>query len=75
MPVSPNGAVEPSHGIASPESNARFVTCCSCGRLWNLTIDRGQPGSPGCVRCSCEAELVSWSGTIVFNAVPADMAD
>ena len=75
MPVSSNSAGGPAHSTASSESSARFVTRCSCGRLWNLMIERGQPGTPGCVRCSCEAELVSWSGTIVFSAVPTEIAD
>ena len=75
MPVSPKGEGEHAHSTALPESSARFVTRCSCGRLWNLTIERGQSGNPGCVRCSCEQELVCWSGTVVFNAVPAEMVD
>lgn len=72
MPVSPNGGIERAQGSALPGSNAPLVTRCRCGRLWNLMMERGQSGNPGCVRCSCEAELVSWSGTIIFNAVPAE---
>lgn len=45
---------------------------CECGLLWNISMERGAAGKPGFVPCSCGAELVAWSGTIVFNASPAD---
>ena len=55
-----------------PPANAGFVTQCRCGRLWNVTMERGTSGIPGCVRCECHAELVSWSGTVIFSAIPAN---
>jgi hypothetical protein len=61
---------EPAAHVPSP--NAPFVTQCRCGRLWNVTMERGESGQPGCVRCDCDAELVSWSGTVIFNAVPVN---
>ncbi len=72
MSVSPHGATERPQDTPPPDPSAQFLTRCHCGRLWNLMLERGQPGNPGCVRCSCERELVSWSGTIIFNAVPAE---
>jgi hypothetical protein len=51
---------------------ALFVTQCRCGRLWNVTRERGASGQPGCIHCECDAELISWSGTVVFNAVPVN---
>ncbi len=72
MSVSARGGVETMQGVCS-QSNAGFITRCQCGRLWNMTVQRGESGHPGCVRCSCQAELVSWSGTVIFNAVPADI--
>ena len=44
------------------------VTRCRCGQTWKIQMMRGKPGLPGCVRCSCDRELISWSGTVVFNA-------
>jgi hypothetical protein len=58
-------------GVADP-SNARFVTRCRCGRLWAVKMGRGESGNAGCLRCSCEAEIVSWSGTVIFSAIPED---
>jgi hypothetical protein len=75
MSVSPQGATERLQDIPAPVPSAGFVSRCHCGRLWNLILERGHPGNPGCVRCSCQRELVSWSGTIIFNAVPAEMTD
>lgn len=72
MPGSPNGRIDSVEHPLPECPSAQFVTRCGCGRVWKLTMERGQSGSPGCMRCSCEAELVSWSGTVVFNAVPAE---
>jgi hypothetical protein len=49
-----------------------FITRCRCGRLWNVIMERGAAGHAGCIRCSCEAELVSWSGNVTFNAIRID---
>ena len=51
--------------------NTNIVARCHCGRNWNVVMSRGEAGQPGCVRCSCDAELVSWSGTVIFSAFPA----
>ena len=72
MPISPNAGVDTIEHACS-QSNARFMTRCQCGRLWNMTMERGESGHAGCVRCSCQAELVSWSGTVIFNAAPVDV--
>jgi hypothetical protein len=54
--------------------NASFVTRCRCGQVWNVTMERGEPGNPGCLSCpTCHAEIVSWSGMVTFNAVPVDV--
>jgi hypothetical protein len=69
MSVYPNGSVARAERALSQPLNASFITRCRCGRIWNVTMGRGESGNPGCVRCSCEAEIVSWSGTVIFNAV------
>jgi hypothetical protein len=51
---------------------APFVKHCRCGRNWNVVMERGRPDHHGCLRCSCNEELVAWSGTVMFNAFPAD---
>jgi hypothetical protein len=56
----------------SQSLSASFITRCRCGLIWNVTMERGETGNPGCVRCFCEAEIISWSGTIIFNAVPVE---
>ena len=73
MSVSPNGRVDTAEDALGHSASAPFITQCGCGRIWNVTMTRGEAGNPGCVRCSCEAELVSWSGTVIFNAVPVDL--
>jgi hypothetical protein len=35
-------------------------------------MERGETGQHGCIRCSCNAELISWSGTVMFNALPVE---
>lgn len=72
MSVPLNGRVEAAEPEIVPSPSEPFVTRCRCGRIWNVTMERGESGQPGCVRCSCEAELVSWSGTVAFNAVPVN---
>jgi hypothetical protein len=69
MSVSPNGSVGTVECAPSQPLNTSFITHCECGRIWNVTMERGESGNPGCVRCACQAEIVSWSGTIIFNAV------
>lgn len=60
-----------SSPIQAPISS--FLKHCRCGRTWNVVMERGNPNESGCVRCSCDAELMSWSGMVVFNAFPADV--
>jgi hypothetical protein len=55
-----------------PTANAPFVTQCRCGRMWNVSMQRGGSGQSGCIRCECGAELVSWSGSVIFNAIPVN---
>jgi hypothetical protein len=71
MSVYPNGRVGIVDG-AVESTGAKFITRCRCGRRWNVTMERGKPGHAGFVKCSCEAEIVAWSGTVVFRAVPID---
>jgi hypothetical protein len=72
MSVSPNPGVDTIEPIC-PQTQAGFITRCQCGRAWNMTMKRGESGHPGCVRCSCQAELISWSGTVIFHAAPVDV--
>jgi hypothetical protein len=64
MPAFLNGTAEPVKEL--------FTTRCACGRTWNVTMERGESGQHGCIRCTCNAELISWSGTVLFNAFPVD---
>ncbi len=72
MSVPLNGRVAAVEPEIIQSLNTPFVKRCRCGRNWNVTMERGESGQAGCVRCLCDAELVSWSGTVVFNAVPGD---
>jgi hypothetical protein len=67
-----NGPVEPPNGAALQSVSAPFTARCTCGRAWNVTMERGESGQHGCIRCTCNAELISWSGTVVFSAFPID---
>jgi hypothetical protein len=73
MSVLPNGAVAPGSIRISKPSGSPFVARCRCGRLWTVTMERGESGNAGCLRCSCQAEIVSWSGTVIFSGIPADV--
>ncbi len=72
MSVLPNGTVAARRSGVSEPFSSPFVTHCRCGRLWTVTMGRGESGNAGCLRCSCEAEIVSWSGTVIFSAIPVD---
>ncbi len=50
------------------DATDKFVKQCHCGQTWTVSMERGEAGRPGCVHCSCGAELVSWSGTVIFTA-------
>ena len=61
-----------AEALVFKEAVSPLVKRCRCGRNWNVVMERGQSGHHGCIRCSCDAELVSWCGTVMFNAVPTD---
>lgn len=74
MSVSLNGIAEARELSLAHDTNFPFVTRCQCGREWNVCKERGEAGRAGCIRCICEAELVSWSGTVAFTAAVAPSA-
>ncbi|HEY2384016.1 MAG TPA: hypothetical protein VGK48_22810 [Terriglobia bacterium] len=55
-----------------PSTGSSITTCCRCGRTWNVVMERVKPGTPGCLRCICDTELISWSGSVIFSAFPAE---
>ena len=68
MPISLEGNAEARGLVLAQHINAPFVTRCQCGQEWTVCIERGEAGRAGCVQCNCGAELVSWSGSVVFTA-------